>query len=174
MSEHDAHDGLEGPVTTSVGLTLTVAPLGDAQGNLPAIVGESLLAMLAVFYPPALCKKANVVITELVQNVIDNVSDPASEMRVDLRINGDALQVEVTNKVTPEQFQAVKERIDQLTTATDPKRLFADTLRARRLQRLRGGLGLIRLVSENRFRLSASYADEHLTMQAVFPLRGAQ
>lgn len=171
---NDYSEAEDGPVTTSVGLTLTVAPLGDVQGNLAATVGESLLAMLAVFYPQALCKKANVVITELVQNVIDNVSDPASQMRVDLRIDGAALQVQVTNKATAEQYQVVKDRIEQLHAATDPKRLFADTLRARRLQRLRGGLGLIRLVSENRFRLSATYAGEHLTMQAVFPLRGAQ
>lgn len=171
MNDHELDDE---PITTSVGLTLTVAPMGDLRGNLATIVGESLLAMLTVFYPQALCKKANVVITELVQNVIDNVSDPASQMRVDLRIDGDALQVQVTNKATAEQYQVVKDRVDQLTTATDPKRLFADTLRARRLQRLRGGLGLIRLVSENRFRLSATYAGEQLTMQAVFPLRGAQ
>lgn len=161
-------------VSTRVGLTLTVAPLGDVRGNLAATVGESLLAMLGVFYPPTLCKKANVVITELVQNVIDNISDPSSSMRVDLRIDGDALHVEVTNKATADQFQAVKDRVEQLRAASDPKRLFADTLRARRMQRLRGGLGLIRLVSENRFRLSATYAGEHLTMQAVFPLRGPE
>ncbi|MDC0719347.1 ATP-binding protein [Nannocystis bainbridge] len=171
MNDHELDDE---PITTSVGLTLTVAPMGDVGGNLAATVGESLLAMLTVFYPQALCKKANVVITELVQNVIDNVNDPASQMRVDLRIDGDALQVQVTNKATPEQFQDVKDRVEQLTTSTDPKRLFADTLRARRMQRLRGGLGLIRLVSENRFRLSATYSGEQLTMQAVFPLRGAQ
>lgn len=164
----------EAPVTTCVGLSLTVSPLGDVQGNLASSVGESLLAMLGVFYPTPLCKKANVVITELVQNVIDNISDPSSAMRVDLRIDGDALVVEVTNKATAEQFQAVKERVDQLRDVSDPKRLFADTLRARRMQRLRGGLGLIRLVSENRFRLSATYAGEHLTMQAVFPLRGSE
>lgn len=164
----------EPPVTTSVQLSLAVSPLGDIRGNLAATVGESLLAMLGMFFSPTLCKKANVVITELVQNVIDNVSDPASEMRIDVRIDGEALQVEVTNKVTPEQFQAVRERIEQLNTVSDPKRLFADTLRARRMQRLRGGLGLIRLVSENRFRLSANYAGEHLTMQAVYLLRGAQ
>lgn len=164
----------EPPVTTNVLLSLTVSPLGDIRGNLAATVGESLLSMLGMFYSPTLCKKANVVITELVQNVIENVPDPASGMKIDLRIDGDALHVEVTNKATPEQYQVVKDRVDQLSAASDPKRLFADTLRARRMQRLRGGLGLIRLVSENRFRLSATYAGEHLTMQAVYPLRGAQ
>jgi hypothetical protein len=31
----------------------------------------------------------------------------------------------------------------------------------------------MRLVSENRFRLAVSYEQEHLTMQAAFPLRGS-
>lgn len=167
-------ESAESPVTTSVRWSLTVSPLSDIRGNLAATVGESLLAMLGMFYSPSLCKKANVVITELVQNVIDNVSDPGSEMKIEFRLDPEALQVEVTNKVTPEQFQVVKDRVEQLGVTEDAKRLFADTLRARRMQRLRGGLGLIRLVSENRFRLSATYAGEHLTMQAVYPLRGAQ
>jgi hypothetical protein len=162
------------PVTTSFGWSLSLAPLADVRGNLAATLGESLIGLLAMFFPPALCKKANVVVTELVQNVIDNVSDPASGMRLDLRIDGDTLFVCVTNKATAEQYATVKERVEQITSSGDPKRLFADTLRARRVQRLRGGLGLIRLVSENRFRLSASYAGEHLTMQAILPLRGPQ
>lgn len=162
------------PVTTSVGLSLSLSPLGDIRGNLAATLGEALIGMLGMFYPPPLCKKANIVVTELVQNVLENVSDPGSEMRLDLRIDSDQLHVTVVNKVTEDQYAIVRERVDQLAGEADPKRLFADTLRARRSQRLRGGLGLIRLVSENRFRLSASYAGELLTMQAVFSLRGAQ
>lgn len=164
----------EAPITTSVGWSLSVAPLGDIRGNLAATLGESLGGLLGMFYPPTLCKKANVVVTELIQNVIDNAADPTSGVRLDLRIDRDTLQVEVTNKATAEQFAVVKDRVEQIAAAPDPKRLFAETLRSRRVQRLRGGLGLIRLVSENRFRLSASYAGEHLTMQAILSLRGAQ
>lgn len=167
-------DSAEAPVTTSLRWSLTVSPLSDIRGNLAATVGESLLSMLGMFFSPALCKKANVVVTELVQNVIDNVSDPSSAMKIELLLDPEALRVEVTNKVTPEQYQVVKDKVDQLEETEDAKRLFADTLRSRRMQRLRGGLGLIRLVSENRFRLSATYAGEHLTMHAVYPLRGAQ
>ena len=54
-----------------------------------------------------------------------------------------------------------------------PVDLLAETLRARRADRLKGGLGLLRLVSENRFRLSARYEHEHLTVFAAFPLRGS-
>jgi hypothetical protein len=165
-------DAVEDPINTKVGLSLSLAPLGDVRGNLAATLGESLGGVLAMFYPSTLCKKANIVVTELVQNVIENVQDPASEMRLDVQIDSDTLQVEVTNKATAEQFAAVKDRVEKLSAADDPKRLFAETLRARRMQRLRGGLGLLRLVSENRFRLSARYAGERLTMQAIFSLRG--
>ena len=64
----------EPPLTTSLGWSLSLSPLADVRGNLAATVGESLINMLAMFFPPALCKKANVVVTELVQNVIDNVA----------------------------------------------------------------------------------------------------
>ena len=164
---------LEEPITTCVGLSLSLAPLGDVRGNLAATLGESLGGVLAMFYPMTLCKKAHIGVTELVQNVIENVQDPGSEMRLDVKIDNESLQVEVTNKATAEQFEAVKDRVEKLTAAEDPKRLFAETLRSRRMQRLRGGLGLLRLVSENRFRLSARYAGERLTMQAIFSLRGA-
>lgn len=165
---------VEQPDGTRFGLSFSLAPLSDVRGNLATALGEALTSMLAMFYPTILCKKANVVVTELVQNVIDNVYDPRSGMRLDLSIDGDVLQVRVTNKVTPDQFDAVRARVEQLAHVEDPKRLFAETLRSRRMQRLKGGLGLIRLVSENRFRLTASYADHHMTMQAVFSLRGAQ
>lgn len=173
MSE-DTLPPIPGGVSTSLGWSLTLSPLSDVRGNLAATLGESLIGLLTMFFPPALCKKANVVVTELVQNVIDNVSDPDSGMRLDLRIDGETLYVCVTNKATAEQYATVKQRVEEIAASDDPKRLFADTLRARRVQRLRGGLGLIRLVSENRFRLSASYAGEHLTMQAILPLRGPQ
>jgi hypothetical protein len=161
------------PDTTRLGMSFNVAPLGDISGNLPRLLGESILELLGMFYPSAVGKKANVVVTELVQNVLENIVDPHSELHLDLRVDGDALIVRVTNKATPEQFEDVRARVDALTRTNDAKKLFSTTLRARRADRLKGGLGLMRLVSENRFRLAASYEGGLLTMQAAFPLRGS-
>jgi hypothetical protein len=161
------------PEQTRIGMTFHVAPLGEISGNLPRLLGESMLELLGMFYPSIVGKKANVVVTELVQNVLENVVDPHSELHLELSVDGDALVVRVRNKATPEQYEGVRARVDALSGAIDAKKLFTTTLRARRADRLKGGLGLMRLVSENRFRLAVSYERELLTMQAAFPLRGS-
>ena len=161
------------PVTTRLGVSFRVAPLGDIRGNLATLLGDSLPALLGMFYPPAVGKKANVAVTELIQNVVENIVDPASELLLELHVDADGLSVQVRNKATLAQYEAVRARIDAVAGVADPKRLLADTLRARRADRLKGGLGLLRLVSENRFRLSARYEHEHLTVHAAFPLRGS-
>lgn len=164
--------GLTMALTTRMGVSFRVAPLGDIRGNLATLLGESLPALIGMFYPPWVGKKANVAVTELIQNVVENIVDPASELQLELRVDPDALEVQVRNKATPAQYEAVRARIDAVARSADPKRLLGETLRARRADRLKGGLGLLRLVSENRFRLSARYEQEHLTVFAAFPLRG--
>lgn len=162
--------GLSIAATTNIGVSVTVAPIGDIRGNLATLLGQTLLDLLGMFYPPALGKKVNVAVTELIQNVMANVLDEDSALGLDLRVDADALVVRVRNKATRAQFEAVRARVDALAGCPDPKRLFTDTLRARRQDGLGGGLGLMRLVAENRFRLGVSYEQEHLTMQAAFPL----
>ncbi len=162
----------ESPTATRLGVTVTVGPLGDVRGNIATLLGQSLHELLTMFYPPAVGKKANVAVTELIQNVIQNVLDADSELGLDLRVDQDALIVRVRNKATTAQYEAVHARIDALAASVAPKDLFTATLRSRRADRLKGGLGLMRLVAENRFRLAVSYEQEHMTMQATFPLRG--
>lgn len=157
---------------TRLGVSFRVAPLGDIRGNLATLLGDSLPALLGMFYPPSVGKKANVAVTELIQNVVENIVDPASELQLELRVDAEALEIQVRNRATPAQYEAVRARIDSVAQSVDPKRLLGETLRARRADRLKGGLGLLRLVSENRFRLSACYEQEHLTVFAEFPLRG--
>ncbi len=159
-------------VNTRVGMTLRVAPVGDIRGNLATLLADSVPALLAMFYPPALGRKANVAVTELIQNVLENIVDPESELALDLRVDADALTVVVRNKATEAQYEAVRARIEALARVPDPRRLLAETLRSRRADGLKGGLGLLRLVSENRFRLTVRHEHEHLTVQADFPLRG--
>lgn len=156
--------------TTRIGVSVTVAPLADIRGNLATLLGQALLDLLGMFYPPSLGKKVNVAVTELIQNVMANALDPDSSLGLELCVDEDALIVRVRNKASLAQFEAVRARVDALARCPEPKRLFTDTLRARRQDGLKGGLGLMRLVAENRFRLGVSYEQEHLTMQATFPL----
>jgi hypothetical protein len=161
------------PAPTRFGMSFDIEPLHDISTNLPRMLGESALELLGVFFPHTVGKKANVVVTELVQNVLENVLDPASALHLELRVDADALVVRVSNKATLEQYEGVRARVDALTSSDDVRKLFTTTLRSRRADRLKGGLGLMRLVSENRFRLAVSYDRELLTMQAAFPLRGS-
>jgi hypothetical protein len=158
---------------TRIGATFTIRPVGHIVGDVAGLFGESLQTLLGMFYPSPVCKKANVVITEFVQNVVENVSDGASGMQLDVRIDEHTLTVSCTNKVTAAQADAVRSRIDLINSTPDVRRLLAQTIRARRVDRLKGGLGLMRLVSENKFRLSADYSDDLLTVRAEFRMKGA-
>jgi hypothetical protein len=158
--------------------SFTFAPVGDVAGNLAAVLAEALVLLLGMFYPRKVCKKAATVVTELVQNVTENIAFPASALAVSFSVDDDRLLVRVTNRVTREQYAAVAARVAELRASPDPKKLFAQTLRARRTKRERGGLGLIRLVSENKFKLDMQYdgagrgEDGALTVSAEFALKG--
>lgn len=155
-----------------VSASFVVGPVGDVAGNLAAVLAESLGVLLPLFYPPVVCKKANVVLTELVQNVMEDVRFPESDMKVDLSVDRERLLVRVRNRVTDEQEALVSERLSQLETVEGAKKLFSETIRERRKQRLKGGIGLMRLVSENRFRLAKEYDGQELTVSAEFSLNG--
>lgn len=170
---HEPDPAAQPAMSTRFRVAFDIEPLHDVGDNLPRMLGDSLHELLGMFFPQAVGKKANVVVTELVQNVLENIVDPTSALRLELRVDDDALIVRVSNKATPEQYAAVRDRVAELTAASDVRKLFTTTLRARRADRLEGGLGLMRLVSENRFRLAVSYDRELLTMQAAFPLRGS-
>ena len=71
--------------------------------------------------------------------------------------------------MTPEEYRTVKAVFDEIFAAEDPRELFARTVRGRRNDGRRGGLGLIRLTAENKFHLSTQYVDGVLVIQATFP-----
>jgi Family of unknown function (DUF6272) len=154
-----------------VSASFVFGPLGDVSGNLAAVLAESLGLLLALFYPPVICKKTNIVVTELVQNVMENIRFPASEMRVALSIDDARILIRATNRVTREQEAQVAARLRELESLDEAKKLFAQTIRQRRAERLKGGLGLMRLVSENKFRLGSEYDGDELTVSAEFSLK---
>lgn len=157
---------------TRIKTTLTLEPIGNIVGDVAGVLGEALLELLGMFYPSNVAKKANIVITELVTNVVENVSHPDSEMQFALSIDGDTLIIEVTNKVTDEQYSNVSKRIDGINNSPDVRKMLAETIRARRVNRLKGGLGFMRLVTENKFKLSHARRDGLLTVRAEFSMKG--
>jgi hypothetical protein len=157
---------------TRIDARLSIAPVGNIVGDVAGLLGESLLELLSMFYPMRVCKKANVVVTELVTNVLENVSDHESGLVLELRIDGDRLVVHVTNRATAAQFEVVRARLQAIADAPSARNLLRDTIRRRRADRLKGGLGLMRLAVENQFGLEASYDQGNLMVRAEFALKG--
>jgi Family of unknown function (DUF6272) len=157
---------------TRIGAMFTIRPVGNIVGDVAGLFAESLQTLLGMFYPPGVCKKANVVVTELVQNVVENIADRESGMQVELGIDGDTLSVVCSNKATAEQAENVRKRLSQLSDPKEARRLLAETIRARRPERLKGGLGFMRLVSENKFKLSTQYEGGLLTVRAEYSMKG--
>jgi hypothetical protein len=157
---------------TRIDARLSIAPVGNVVGDVAGLLGDSLLELLSMFYPMRVCKKANIVVTELVTNVLENVSDHESGLVLGLHIDAERLVVDVTNRATAAQFEVVRARLQAIADAPNPRDLLRDTIRRRRADRLKGGLGLIRLAVENRFGLDTTYDQGRLMLRAEFILKG--
>jgi len=101
-----------------------------------------------------------------------NTADENSKIVLETGINRKLLVIRVTNVARPEQYAAVWNRIERISTSEDPRKLLAQTIRERRKERLRGGLGRIRLAAENKFDLSAAYDAPYLTVESRIALGG--
>lgn len=139
---------------TRLRTTLYLSPVGNVSGDLARLLGEHVLALMGMFYDHAVCRRANVAVTEFVTNVFSYASRPEDELRFDLSVDGDALRIEVSNRVDDDQYEDVAQRIAMINAAQDPKRLLRETINHRRALQLKGGLGLMRLATENKFSLS--------------------
>jgi hypothetical protein len=155
-----------------VGASIYISPLDHVAGDVAGLLGNFLFDLLGMFYPRQICSKANVVVIELVTNVMEHCTIRDGALKVDLKIDGDDLIITVANPVTPDVYEAVKNRFTVIAEAADPKKLLADTVRERRVDRAKGGLGLMRLTAESKFRLSADYEQGFLIVKAQFPMRG--
>jgi len=155
----------------NVRVSVRVGPLSSVLGDVAGLLAEAAQSLLAMFYPLPTARRSNVVITELVTNVLENVVDPASDFTMDLAINGDVLEIAVCNTVAPEQYEKIRARVEQLQNHAEAKKLLVKTIRERRPQRMKGGLGLIRLVAKNRFALTSEYADGRATVRAQQALK---
>ena len=71
------------------------------------------------------------------------------------------------NVATPEQYEHVKAHVDMINNAPDLRKLMKQTIRRRRRMARRGGLGLIRLVAENKFKIAAFYEDGCLVVDST-------
>jgi len=157
---------------TNIAMRYDLSPVRNVIGDLSGLLGTFCDELIGAFYPKNISKKANIVITELVNNAIRNSADGEGKMLLEIAINQDILRIQVTNPATMSQYEKVKGHIDRINSAGDLRALLAHTIRERRKDRLRGGLGLIRLAAENKFTLSAHYRAPYLVIDSEIGLGG--
>ncbi len=157
---------------TCISTRYELSPVRNFIGDLSGLLASFADELIGAFFPRIISKKANIVITELVNNAIVNTADEHSKIVLETGIDRESLVIRVTNVAAPEQYEAVRSRIERISTSDDPRKLLAATIRERRKERLRGGLGLIRLAAENKFELSAMYDAPYLTVESRIALGG--
>lgn len=157
---------------TNISVSYTISPFKNVICDLSGIIGNFIQELLGAFYSRKISKKANTVITELTNNVLENVTVGNSEINVELKINKDTLIIKVRNYATKAQFQKVKDHIDKINSTENIKDLLKETIHNRKNNHLKGGLGLIRLVAENKFTISVNYNEKYLTIESQIALGG--
>lgn len=148
--------------TTQIRMRIDLAPLEHVAGDLGGIVSRHSVDLVSAFYPRRVAKKANVVLTELIGNVLENFTLSDSAIRVELELGDHHMRVEVANTATPEQHAVVREHLERIVNSDSPHALFARTIRERHRARLEGGLGLMRLVAENKFTVTVGYTEDSM------------
>ena len=158
---------------TNISFTYKISPVKNIICDLSAMIGEFCEELIGSFYPRNISKKSNVVITELINNAIENINDEESDIGLSVKISENLLFISVMNVADHDQYQVVKSHIDTINSSKNVRKLLRETIRERRNERLKGGLGLIRLVAENKFRLSAGYKEPYLIVRSQFSLGGS-
>jgi hypothetical protein len=158
--------------TTNISMRYDLSPIRNIIGDLSGLLGNFSDELIGAFYPKTVSKKANIVITELVNNAVINSPDSDGKITLEIMINKDLLRISVINVAKPSQYEKVKDHIKMINSADDLRELLAATIRERRKDRLRGGLGLIRLAAENKFTLSAHYRAPYLIVDSQIGLGG--
>ena len=157
---------------TCISTRYELSPVKNLIGDLSGLLGSFTDELLSAFFPRNISKKANIVITELVNNAVVNNTDENGKIVLETGINQEILFIRVTNTTDLDHYDAVRRHIERIMTSDNPQQLLAQTIRERRKERLRGGLGLIRLAAENKFELSADYEAPYLTVESRIALGG--
>jgi len=158
--------------TTELALSCRIAPLKNVVGDIGSIISGYSSELVSAFYPPLVSCKVDAALTELIQNVLKNFIDGDSGITIELHLVDQNLTVRVSSVATLEQFLTVRSTVDSLKSAASPRELLKTTIRERRKERQKGGVGLLRLVAENRFDLAVKFEKSVLTVESHIALGG--
>ena len=152
-------------------LSINYGPISALNFNLGSKLSDYLSSIFQEqFGDPKLVKRIRVITTELFQNAIQHGTSPTSSVNLSLKGGNELVVVSVKNIVKPDTATAVQERIKKIMESEDIRAYLRKTIEDRRSRDLRGGIGLIRMRSENDAALSSKYDGRHLTISAVVSL----
>ncbi len=158
--------------TTSISMRYDLSPIKNIIGDLSGLIGNFCDELIGSFYPRNISKKANIVITELFNNAVANNIDEDSKIVLEMKIDKERLWIKVMNVAKKGQFEIIKKHVDRINSTENLRKLLVDTIREKRKTGQHGGLGLIRLTAENKFRISVDYDDPFLIVESEFSLGG--
>ena len=157
---------------TNISFNYTISPVKNIICDLSAIIGNFCEETIGSFFPRNVSKKANIVITELINNALENCNDSDSQIGLKLHVDESKLIIKVVNPVEEEQYEHVRAHVDRINNTENIRALLRRTILERRKDRLKGGLGLIRLVAENKFKLTVDYRKPYLIVESQYVLGG--
>jgi hypothetical protein len=114
-----------------------------------------------------LAKRVRVISTELLQNAIQHAEQADSDVHINLMVVNNQVKISVSNTIGKETAEKVNSKIQEIMNSEDIKQFLRKTMDERKKQELRGGIGLIRMRSENNAVLESSWKKDILTVTAT-------
>ena len=158
--------------TTELALSCRIAPLKNVVGDIGGIISAYSSELVSAFYPPIVSRKVEVALSELTENVLKNFIDGDSGITIDMHIVDQNLTIRVSSVANLDQFLTVKAIVEKLKETPSPRELLKTTIRKRRKEQQKGGVGLLRLVAENRFDLDVKFEESVLAVESHIALGG--
>jgi rRNA processing protein Krr1/Pno1 len=155
----------------NLSLELAIDPLYDFNYYGSNLLSDINSLLVQHFYSKPLAKKVYVILSELLNNVVDHIEDKSSSCKIKLDIDPEGVVIKVKNKVDKDQYDKVKSHIMKIKNINDQKAYFSEIVTQRREKGLTGGLGYARLFIENTNDISISYDRKKSYMTVTSKLR---
>jgi hypothetical protein len=117
---------------------------------------------------PDLVYRLTIAAHELLENAIKYSSDGATNMRIELRREGDrsCVSIRAENRAAPQRIVAVRDMIQRIHEADDAFELYCNLIRASVERETGSGLGLARICAEAACELDCAVVGDKIAVSA--------
>lgn len=139
-------------------VSLSITPLRGTDEDLAGLLGNLFFDFLQLMgVSRQISSKVNVQIIELTTHLLEHSVLFPGALKLDFAMTGDEVTVDVSDPMASDGDDVATRQFHLVSSAEDPKRLLADMVLERRIDRAKGGLGLMRLTEESKMRLSGDH-----------------